>query len=269
VTYGESYEWDGTPVGFTWYDYETKRAQGNISFFMARYPYYMYLGVKVGGTYSWSNTRITMLDYSGSGGDYRELNFSIDNYNKDTVMYHNSHTKTNKFQGYYAYFETMPGPGESIGGVSTHTSNYVMAIRVWFAGFGMGWMTYLIGFLIVIGFVGPVYTFSRKFNISMPNVVYTIFIMAGVTAAWVIGFFDFWVFLFFILLAVFSLIIKYREPIEQAAKGVSTPRLRGRLPLPLFRKRPSMKDEGAKEYIEPRKQIPRAGHPRKGEEYHG
>jgi hypothetical protein len=269
VTYGESYEWDGTPVGFTWYDYETKRAQGNVSFFMARYPYYMYLGVKVGGTYSWSNTRITMLDYSGSGGDYRELNFSIDNYNKDTVMYHNSHTKTNKFQGYYAYFETMPGPGESIGGVGLHTSNYVMAIRVWFAGFGMGWMTYLIGFLIVIGFVGPVYSFSRKFNISMPNVVYTIFIMAGVTASWVIGFFDFWVFLFFILLAVFSLIIKYREPIEQAAKGVSTPRLRGRLPLSLFRKRPSMKDEGAKEYIEQRKQIPRAGHPRKGEEYHG
>ena len=48
-----------------------------------------------------------MVDGSGAGGDFREVNFSIDNYNEGTLLYHNSLARTNKFQGYFAYFETM------------------------------------------------------------------------------------------------------------------------------------------------------------------
>lgn len=205
--------------GFTWHDYQGKTSYQDISFYIPRAPYYEYVGVRTDdGSHSWANTRVTMLDDTGVGGDTRELNWSLDAFTVGSDLYHNSVAHSYDFQGYFTYFETMPAAGESLGGgIGTPgQAGWVGLIRGYFAGFNMVWMMYMLGFIVVCAFVGPTYAFARKFNISIPNFIYVLMIVVGVTAAWVIGFFDTWIYVFFLAIVLLSLVIKFREPIEQA-----------------------------------------------------
>jgi hypothetical protein len=220
VSYTNNGTFNYLDKGVTWHMYQGKTSNGNVTYYQPRSPYYEYVGVCTDpGSYTWAGTRVTMLDATGVGGDTRELNFSMDNYNVGTPIYHNSVAKSRDFQGYFTYFETMPAPGEVISIGGTHgQASWMGMVRGYFTSFGMGWMVYLLGFIIVCLFVGSTYSFARKFNISVPNYIYVLMGTVGITAAWIIGFFDTWIYIFFIVILAFSLVLRYREPIEQALR---------------------------------------------------
>lgn len=223
VSYTNNGTLNSLDQGFTWHDYTGKTSYGNSSLYIPRSAYYEYIGVRTDdGSHSWANTRVTMLDDTGIGGDTREVNWSLSlgfstDWSLKYTLHHNSLSSAAQFFGYFSYYETMPAPGETISGLGSQTkASWLLGINVYFVSMGMGWMMYMLGFIVVCCFVGPTYAFARKFNISVPNFIYVLMAVVGVTAAWVIGFFDTWVYVFFVILVMLALVIKYREPIEQA-----------------------------------------------------
>jgi hypothetical protein len=208
------------PYGFTWHSFAGGVNTNTTSFFLPRGEYTEFVGVQV-GTYTRANTRLTMLDGTGIGGDTREAWWSCDNFNTGTKVYLSDWSKTKDFFGYFSYFQTFPAPGESISGLGNNQQwSAVMSLRSYSNSVGLPWLVYMIGLIIIIAFVGTVYKFAQKFNISIPNYVYLFFITAGVTLNWVIGLFDTWMFLFFISTELFASLIKFREPISKALETI-------------------------------------------------
>lgn len=217
-----------TPVGFKWTSYHSNllNTSGDKPIWDQRRAYYSFYGLsKVDApAYLFATCRMNMVDGSAVGGTPREANFSMDNYNYG-VQIKIDDAQTKKFYGYYSYYETFPKPGEVLNFGSQTQASWLVGLRIYCstpapAGLGMPWMIYMFGFIIVCLFMGSVYSFGRKFNIAIPNFIYMLMGFVGMTAAYVIGFFDLWMYLFMLVLIMLAGVIQFREPIEHAITAV-------------------------------------------------
>jgi cbb3-type cytochrome oxidase subunit 3 len=212
-------------VGFHWNDFIGKTnaggSWGNYTYYFPRQAYYYYIGVRTDTMPGGTSFHLTMLDGTGEGNDtsdviYTEMFWSLDSLTiRGSQLYHNTVTHTYDFAGYWSYFETFPGKGDQIAGVTNTPANFVGLIRAYGVSVGMPWLPLIFAFVIIALIVGALFKFASKFHLSIPNYIYGFFIFVGVVLDWIVGFLDTWMFAFFIMTVLGVIVLTYREQITE------------------------------------------------------
>ncbi len=177
--------------------------------------YYLYIGVKP--PYNCSNTYITVDD------TLKAVNWSLDKMEKGYLVSPDD-TYDVDFMGAYAYFETNPAYVDTYSpGNFRSTPAVITNFIIWCNlpppnGAGLPWLPVLFGFLPAIIIVGLLYSFARKFEISIPQFIYVLAMSGGLFITWSIGLLSLWIFVFMVSGLVLVSIYSFREPINKALK---------------------------------------------------
>jgi len=196
--------------------------------FDARKGYFVYFGVS--SEYYGDIAFTCDESFNGTGYEISDaLNFSTSGWDKQNIWTGepntliNGHSLENDFYGFFVYFETYGEDGISFGGglpTSKPTNMFSLLIKdycdkpVSEGGLGMPWVFYLFGFIIPIFLVGLVYRFARKWEISVPNFIYSAMVIGGCIASFSIGFQELWMTGFVSVVMVFTTAYTYREALN-------------------------------------------------------
>jgi uncharacterized membrane protein len=184
----------------------------------SRQAYYMYVGVP-SDTYNIGNTYITVDD------TMKKVNWSTDNIKAGNKMAPDS-SYSNDFMGAYCYFETQISyTDQNTPGAFRTTPSWTNNFVIWCSnpppdGLGLPWFPVIIGFIPAIVIVGLVYVFMRKWEISIPNYIYSISATAGLYAGWYIGLLSIWIFTLIVASLLFISLYNFREPINKALEVI-------------------------------------------------
>jgi hypothetical protein len=182
-----------------------------------RSAYYVYVGVKL-PEYNYSNTYIT------TDTTFKRMNWSVDSLTSGKVI--DGHTKNLKFMGVMTYFETFASyTDHPITGQFQTTPGIVANFIIWCDrpppnGLGMPFVPVLFGFIPAIALIGVVWTFMRKWKISLPNFMYSMMAIAGLYISFAIGLIALWILALFIASLVFISLYQFREPISTVLETV-------------------------------------------------
>lgn len=184
----------------------------------SRKGYYVYIGYT--NPFNYSNTYLT-IDSS-----LHRCNWSTNKVDAGYIVTED-HTRSQKFIGAMTYFETYPAMIDTaIQDTALGQSSYIYNFKMWCirtppAGLGIPWMPVLLGFLIPIALFGGVYYYMRKWQISLPNYLYSILGIGGLYASFAIGLLDLWMLVFIAASLIMVSLYQFREPISTAIGLVS------------------------------------------------
>ena len=179
--------------------------------------YFCYFGF---GTdmYSWSDMEFSH-DYSVYPVNYSLATLSLN------AEVDEDHSHACKYMGYGVYFRCHPtlsdGGGwdadferdNSVGGMIDAWANDPV---VWGGTPPMPWFSIIVAIIISIIFVTIPLGFSIRSGIDFPNYVYAIVVSASVFLSFSLGLLPLWMFLFYVLAMVFSLMLRYREKMVES-----------------------------------------------------
>jgi len=251
-------------VTFSYFDADYGNAFQHYStkkVFNERTGYYVYIGFDY-DDYDYENSYFSINDDT-----FIPANFSLSDLDYG-INLHEDLSQTHKYYGVMTYFETFVDDGLT-GGMSgsDRETDFVTAIRSWCAsdppnGLGMPWMFTVFAFLIPIAFIGSLYGFMRKYEISLPSYLYAIPLIAGIYCSYIIGFMEYWVMIFMIALTTFTVVYHFREPLSkavpiiEAVKGVPyrwrKSEIGERIPTP---RRKRVKDIAVERYVRPTPEL--------------
>jgi len=169
--------------------------------------YFLWMGVKIGSTYTRDNCffftddgSVMTANFTGEGTDLND-NFALgDGYADDYI-------------GAYIYFE--PGFYDSYVDVSIPgVTNFGQMVIDYGESVGMPWFYLVIAFLITAIVVCIPLSFSLKYHFDMPNFIYGILVIAGVSLNFALGLLYLWMFAVFILVTVFILTIRFKDQLQ-------------------------------------------------------
>jgi hypothetical protein len=179
----------------------------------ARSAYYLFIGVPVSGSFFYDTLYVTVDD------TMRKTNWSTTNDYKTCIA---DDSLSKDFIGGYVYFETYPAyTEENTPGTMRTTQSWVTNFVIWCnnpppSGLGLPFVPVLFAFIPAIIIVGAIYYFARKWEISIPNFIYSVAVISGMFITWQIGLLALWIFIFISASLLFISIYQFREPISKA-----------------------------------------------------
>lgn len=178
--------------------------------------YYFYVGIKIEGAYTLANTMVSCSDGSMFALDFSTNGYTTASHLKEEPVL-GAWTYGNHYTGACSYFET--GIGNTKGSFTFTVGTLGLIIRNWGdsvggTGFGMI-LALLIGFMITMIFLSIPFQLSLKFHFKMPNYIYGVFIILGVTTDFGLGIVELWQYAFFILCVALTVVVRFREEIGE------------------------------------------------------
>lgn len=184
-----------------------------------------YTTVDVGWKYHYYTSYYIYIGYKTS--DYPSLALTFDNtvypmnFSVDSgilgVINTNSHIVEGNgtYTGCLVYFETTPsiyGPHGTTFGFTPSSfgvmvTNYGMTI-------GIPFFSLIIAFLVIGIFCFAIFSVAARFDLAIPNVVYGIAVIAGMTLDYALGLVVLWMFILFALVVALVSFLTFREQIE-------------------------------------------------------
>lgn len=181
--------------------------------------YYMYIGLP-SNRYTVDNTYMTVDD------TMKKTNWSASKLSVGGKVSQDD-SQDNDYWGAYVYFETQQAyVDEPWAGAFRSTPSWLTNFIIWCsndppAGVGLPWMPVLFGFLPAILIVGILYSYMRKWQISLPNYVYSVALIGGLYIGWMIGLLALWIFILISVSVTFVSLYNFREPISTALSTIS------------------------------------------------
>jgi hypothetical protein len=197
--------------------------------------YYIFMGTKLGSTYTELNTIISTPD-----GSVQPTNFTVENYNVGGNVAFGTSSYTNDYIGCVIYFE--PGfydSGSTMGGITPGTLGLI--VRNWGVSIGVPYFHIVIAFLIAAIIALIPFSIALQYDLNMPNFIYGIFIAVGVTLDFGIGLIELWMYGMFVLFVILTIILRYQEQVQKLIthdKIVTMPtkkKVSGLLGLPAYK----------------------------------
>jgi hypothetical protein len=233
-------------------------------FFSYNKTYNIYYGVELGqaGLTS-SNTFIDIPDNTVSPS-YFSLSGTWSGHPVSGTELKEDNSQVHKFVGVHIFVDTTPITPIHLSFTAGTLGDWV---RTYGDYIGLPWFYLLIAFLIIGIMCAIPLSFSLRFDVELPNIVYGICIIAGSAINLGLNLFDLWMCVFFILVIVFIFVIRFQEQVKSFLSLPSDYKPKSKISKKIpkvIEKMFKTKDEGVKAYIEPRKNISRAGRPIKG-----
>jgi len=202
---------------------------------MWNYSYLLFVGVLLDDDPEYTDTNFT-LDCSNFS--VINLVFSADDLEDGTGVQLDDSDALD-FLGFYIYFEpgfydqyySFDEPG------GTNLGTLIIEYGEWLTtetGINFDWFYLLIAFLIIAIFCFVPLGFALKYDFSLPNFMYGIFIICGSVINQAVGLFSLWMTILVVLVVIFAIVIRYRDNIEKTF-GINL--------LPISHKTPKSSDE--------------------------
>jgi hypothetical protein len=170
--------------------------------------YFLFVGIEVDGTYTSANTLFISSDGSVIPGAFTGDGVDVgDNFDLGSA-------KDDDYIGCFLFFE--PGFYDSGSTIGPQTpAEWGQAVRDWGEDIGVPYFYFIIAVIIAAVCIAIPFSLAVKYDLDLPNFIYTIFIMVGVSVDWYIGLLDLWMFAMVIIIAVMATVIKYQETIQK------------------------------------------------------
>lgn len=165
-----------------------------------------------------------------TGESYTDYEITIDDtcvktlwsYDSDnTFKLYDNTAHDHVFYGVKVYFETFES--SDVGGThfeDTGRGTLGGMVRDYGESIGLPWLHILIALIICIIFVCIPLHFAIEYQKDLPNMIYGIAIIVAMTLNWGIGLIELWMFVFFILIIMLVVYMKYREVIHGVSEFI-------------------------------------------------
>lgn len=179
---------------------------------------------------SYNNTVVT-TDHTMDTDDWT--------YDNDSLIIERGHHFSRNYTGAVSYLEVFVRPWhlEIDGdGMFAYDTEHLTLLHTYGKSIGIENFAFIIGLIILAGFIIVPLGFSIRLDLDLPNFMYSLFAIAGTLVAVGFGLFPLWFLVSMVVIVLFLTLLSYKDIMMSAVDSLPAPfkhvHLKGKLPTP-------------------------------------